>query len=1243
MLREIQGGNSTHFRIRAKRSVVICLSALSLWAMQNNARAVVGADMPFVSVEAESGALGGGATVHTLATPSNSDSSPELEASGHSYVQLNATGQSLAITNNTGSNITALNLRYSIADAPNGGGTNNTLNLYVDGVFRQGIALTSKQSWCYQKSGNEKGSSKDPTYGKPHIFYDETHFFVAGGAIPAGSVITFQQDSTNTAAFYWLDVVDLEKPPLPLARPANSLSITDPPYNAVPDNPLVNSASAIQSCFNDARTQNKIAWIPPGTFYLNSASASLSANGITIQGAGMWYSTIYANPTLPASSANILFPTSCTVQDVTFDANAIGPGSGQGNGGGLNVKGNNWLINRVWVQHLGAGVWADGSNGQIVNSRTSCTWADGMNINNGNGAAGNNTGNFLTISNCFIRGSGDDGLALNAGNSPGCLQMTNTTVINCTSVAPWWANNLGIYGGVNILVSNNLCMDSVTEFGISVGEFGDSGLPLQSGTVVDNVIARGGCFSSQSALRIGQTHPISNVLIANNIVSNALYVGIAINYCATNVTIQYNNVSAPGLDGIDVVSGAASLAIIYSNTVTGVTSGHSAFSNKSSTFVVVTPKAATSYNTASSGISAETCVEGGQDITGITDGSWTAYNAVNLSGVNAFVARIAGTNAGGNIEIHLDSVGGTLMGICPVIPTGDSQVYQNAYCTLTNAAGTHTVYLVYTGGPGNLFNVEYFSFFNNPPQTSHRLVPGFIYSLKSVANGKFVTAPNGGASALIASSTGVGTAENFQVVDAGGGNIGFLSLVNSNDVCADNNGASPLIANRTSVGAWETFAEVDAGNGNIGLRALNNSKYVTAPNGGASALIASSTSVGPAESFVIAYATNIPPLVPTGVLATPGPGQMMLSWNPAVGGVGYNVKRSTTSGSGYTVVGTNVLNTYYSDLGLTNGVTYYYVVSAVNPTGESANSSEVKGIAGMLSRVGWVASSSTTGGDAPANAIDGVASTRWSTGTGQAAGQWFEVDMGATNTFTKVLLDATASSGDYPRGYQVNVSNDGTNWGNSLATGNGAPGVITITFASTVGRYIRVTQTKSGQTGNYWSIHEFNVFGVSGTAPAAPTGLLATPSTGQVVLAWNPLTGATGYNIKSSLASGGPYSIVTSNWAGSTYTNLNLPNNTTYYFVISGVNAAGEGPNSSPASATLQLPPLLTGGSANGQIQLSWATNDNGGSFKAYSATNLVPPIIWTLVTNSASFSNGQWILTLPVGTNGSGFYRLQQ
>ena len=156
------------------------------------------------------------------------------------------------------------------------------------------------------------------------------------------------------------------------------------------------------------------------------------------------------------------------------------------------------------------------------------------------------------------------------------------------------------------------------------------------------------------------------------------------------------------------------------------------------------------------------------------------------------------------------------------------------------------------------------------PTLSHQLIVGNTYALKSLVNGKYVTAPNGGTNSLIAQSVSIGTAEQFKIVDAGGGNIGFLALVNTQYVTAENNGASPLIANRTGVGSWETFTEFDAGGGNIGLRAMNDGKYVTAADSGASPLIAQSTTIGAAESFSVQFVSGVPPSSADDLMATPG-------------------------------------------------------------------------------------------------------------------------------------------------------------------------------------------------------------------------------------------------------------------------------------------------------------------------------------------------------------------------------------
>jgi len=85
-----------------------------------------------------------------------------------------------------------------------------------------------------------------------------------------------------------------------------------------------------------------------------------------------------------------------------------------------------------------------------------------------------------------------------------------------------------------------------------------------------------------------------------------------------------------------------------------------------------------------------------------------------------------------------------------------------------------------------------------------------------------------------------------------------------------------------------------------------------------------------------------PPAAPSGLTATPGNQQVKLTWNASTTASSYNVKRATTSGGPYTQVANTTVTTD-TDGSLTNGTTYYYVVSAVDANGESVNSAEAKG------------------------------------------------------------------------------------------------------------------------------------------------------------------------------------------------------------------------------------------------------------------------------------------------------------
>ena len=115
------------------------------------------------------------------------------------------------------------------------------------------------------------------------------------------------------------------------------------------------------------------------------------------------------------------------------------------------------------------------------------------------------------------------------------------------------------------------------------------------------------------------------------------------------------------------------------------------------------------------GIATEPCVEGGMDVTNIFNGNWVMVRGVDFTSAGAtnFTARIASAGPGGNIELHLDSLAGTLIGTCPVTPTGGWQTWANTSCAVSNstAKGVHDLYLKFIGASAtNLFNFDYWQF-----------------------------------------------------------------------------------------------------------------------------------------------------------------------------------------------------------------------------------------------------------------------------------------------------------------------------------------------------------------------------------------------------------------------------------------------------------------------------------------------------------------------------------------------------
>ena len=118
------------------------------------------------------------------------------------------------------------------------------------------------------------------------------------------------------------------------------------------------------------------------------------------------------------------------------------------------------------------------------------------------------------------------------------------------------------------------------------------------------------------------------------------------------------------------------------------------------------------------GIKIADCAEEGKlfknfnrQITDIQDGDWTsvAQAAFGDRGAAEFTVKAA-SKSGGQIEIHMDSPEGALVGTVNVEATGSEDTFKEFSCKLDRITDTHNVFLVFKGKAENLMNVDYYSF-----------------------------------------------------------------------------------------------------------------------------------------------------------------------------------------------------------------------------------------------------------------------------------------------------------------------------------------------------------------------------------------------------------------------------------------------------------------------------------------------------------------------------------------------------
>src|SRR3989440_149570 len=357
-----------------------------------------------------------------------------------------------------------------------------------------------------------------------------------------------------------------------------------------------------------------------------------------------------------------------------------------------------------------------------------------------------------------------------------------------------------------------------------------------------------------------------------------------------------------------------------------------------------------------------------------------------------------------------------------------------------------------------------------------------------------------------------------------------------------------------------------------------------------------------------------PPSAPQNLAATGGNAQVTLTWKaPASDGgspvTNYKIYRGVAPGSEtlLTTVG-NVLT--YTDSAATNGVTYYYQVSAVNSPGEGAKSNEAS-----------AAPSAPPPPPSPPSAPTNLVATA---GNAQVGLTWQAPGSNGGSAITNYkIYRGTSSNGETliaTIGHQLSHSDGGLT--------NGAKYYYHVSAVNNVGEGLRSNEASATPT-------------APATPPGAPQGLSASPGDATVTLTWsapssNGGSPITNYRIYRGTTSNGE-TLKTTIGNVLTYTDTTVTNGVTYYYQVSAVNNVGEGPRSNEASATPSAPPPpptppsaptnLVATVGNAQVTLTWqAPASNGGSpitnYRIYRATTSGGETLKATIGNLLSYSD---------------------
>ncbi|MGW7596515.1 CARDB domain-containing protein [Streptomyces antimycoticus] len=565
-----------------------------------------GAAVPYTEYEAEDGRYDG-TLLKSDAKRTFGHTNFATESSGRESVRLDSTGQYVEFTSTTPSN--SIVVRNSIPDAAAGGGKEATISLYADGKFVRKLTLSSKHSWLYGTTDDPEGLTNRPG-GDARRLFDESHALLTD-SYPVGTTFRLQRDAGDDAAFYIIDLVDLEQVAAPATKPADCASITD--YGAVP-NDGVDDADAIQRAVTaDQEGQIPCVWIPAGQWRQEKKILTddpqnhgqynqMGIRDVTIRGAGMWHSQLYSLIP-PQEAGGINHPhegnfgfdidDNTKISDIAiFGSGTIRGGDGGAEGGvGLNGRfGKNTKITNVWLEHANVGawvgrdysnipeLWGPGDGLEFSGVRIRNTYADGVNFTNGTRDS--------TVYNSSFRNTGDDSLAVWANKY---VKDTSTDIghdnhfRNNTIQLPWRANGIAVYGGYGNTIENNLISDTMNYPGIMLATDHDP-LPFSGQTLIagNGLYRTGGAFWGEAqefgAITLfAQGQDIPGVTIRDTDIHDSTYDGIQFKTGGgampgvriENVTIDKSTNGS----GILAMSGARGSATLTNVTITNSAEG----------------------------------------------------------------------------------------------------------------------------------------------------------------------------------------------------------------------------------------------------------------------------------------------------------------------------------------------------------------------------------------------------------------------------------------------------------------------------------------------------------------------------------------------------------------------------------------------------------------------------------------------------------------------------------------------